>query len=316
MAVHAQIQMLQHQHGQTPAENRPQQRQKWRLGWHWQQKQFCKSSLKGGQVQGSLDPSGDRGVPAPLSAPSVMSTSPPIPSRWCSDHTQPVQSWSVWNSSVLGWTKACSSSRSDPVPAHTEGRRRKSLGKWDGEREQEQDNENSALDWLKVLWNCTFREKVWEGCWQKGAVNKGLYAAIILETGFAISLRTHQFHCIPELIFINQVSKSFYFFLKSTRSNISCCAEAGQWGVVQQKLVGLLWLKGLPRFLKDMAVLLPQKEQIIPGSIGTKNPWTFLMMREMLVRGLWTRKTLPAHQGLFKPLLVPRALQGCRWTSW
>lgn len=42
MVVHAKIQMLQHQpapqHGQIPAENRPHPRQKWRLGWHWQQK--------------------------------------------------------------------------------------------------------------------------------------------------------------------------------------------------------------------------------------------------------------------------------------
>lgn len=29
----------------------------------------------------------------------------PLPLRWCSDHTQPVQSWSVWNSFVLGWIK-------------------------------------------------------------------------------------------------------------------------------------------------------------------------------------------------------------------
>lgn len=41
-------------------------------------KQFCKSSLKGGQVQGSLDPRGDRGIPAPLSAPSAMFTPPPL----------------------------------------------------------------------------------------------------------------------------------------------------------------------------------------------------------------------------------------------
>lgn len=54
--------------------------------------------------------------------------------------------------------------------------------------------------------------------------------------------------------------------------------------MVQQKLVGLLCLKGLPRFLKDLAVLLLQKQQIIPGSVRTKNPRTFLMMHEMLVR--------------------------------
>lgn len=156
------------------------------------------------------------------------------------------------------------------------------------------------------------RERVWEECWQKGAVNKGLYAAVILETGFAISLRTHQFLCIPELIFINQVSKNFYFFLKSTRSNISRCVKAEQWGVVQEKLAGLLWLKGLPRFHKDLAVLLPQKKQIIPGSIRNKNPWTFLAMLEIWVRVCeWEIPSLPSlhtkdcsncclYPGLFK----------------
>lgn len=93
---------------------------------------------------------------------------PSLCSPWCSDHTQPVQSWSIWNSFVLGWIKAHSSSRSDPVSAHTEGRRRT---RWDGEREQEQDNESSALDWLKVLWNCTFREKEFE----RSAGRKGLW---------------------------------------------------------------------------------------------------------------------------------------------
>lgn len=81
MVVHAKIQMLQHQpapqHGQIPAEDRPHPRQKWRLGWHWQQKTILQKLFER-RVQGSLDPRGDRGIPAPLSAPSAMFTPPPL----------------------------------------------------------------------------------------------------------------------------------------------------------------------------------------------------------------------------------------------
>lgn len=47
-------------------------------------------------------------------------------------------------------------------------------------------------------------------CWQKRAVNKGLYAAVILETGFAISIRNHQFLCITEKIFCYSCEQDFF----------------------------------------------------------------------------------------------------------
>lgn len=72
-----------------------------------------------------LDPSGDRGIPALISAPSAMFTPPPITMMFWS-HTACAELISLKLS--CSWLdQSCSSSGSDPVSAHTEGRRKKVL---------------------------------------------------------------------------------------------------------------------------------------------------------------------------------------------
>lgn len=97
-------------------------------------------------------------------------------------------------------------------------------------------------------------------CWQKGAVNKELYAAVNLERGFAQSLRSHQFLCIPEKIFVNHVHKNFLLNPLGTAFLVVPKLISEVWH--RRNLQGSCGEKNCPVSAKTLAMLLPQMEQI------------------------------------------------------
>jgi len=114
-------------------------------------------------------------------------------------------------------------------------------------------------------------------CWQKGAVNKGLYAADILETGFAISLRSHQFLFIPEKTFVNHVSKIFFFQLSPLGTTFPVVPKLNSEVGCRRNLQCSCGENNCPDSTKTFAVLPPQMEQMFldPGSTRTTNPLIF-----------------------------------------
>lgn len=103
-------------------------------------------------------------------------------------------------------------------------------------------------------------------------------------------------------------ARFFFPSIKSNWNNISCCAKAEQWGIVQEKLAGRAVVKSMTDSAVILAVPLPHMEQILVDarSIRTTSLLTLLGMHRMLWC-LWTGEilpsSLPAHQEPFNHYL-------------
>lgn len=180
-------------------------------------------------------------------------------------HRVPAASWSVWNPLAVGWIKSCSSSGYDHARIGACRRQEwESLGKSDGdeEREQEQVKESSGLDWLKVLWNCTSREKeslsgvLADGLWTKDYTQLPSWKQHLLYTqrvtNFSASWKDSCLSCEQEYFYFFFIRSTIFLGVPKLSSEVRC----------RRNLHGSCGEKTCPDSAKTLAVLLPQTEQI------------------------------------------------------